>query len=82
MKDFSSMTFTITNITTERRINGITTIYFIPNDGVDYGHEFNITTTGGLENMSKDMLRQSLVEWYKRFKDREDVGIVKVGDII
>jgi hypothetical protein len=77
-----SMTFTITNIEQERTPGGATTIYFVPNDGNKYEHEFSITTSCGVEHLKKGQLRESMLEWYKRFVNRGYFDFIKVGDII
>ena len=80
--DFSSMTFTITSIEQEKRIDGVTKIWFVPNDGVDYGYNFCITTTGDINALGKELLRESMLEYYKRVKSGKDKNQIKVGDTI
>ena len=84
MKDFSSMTFTITNIEQERLIGGNTTIYFKPNDGEVYDNEFMIKTTKSIHQIDKDKLRESMLEGYRQYKEAksEMFDYIKVGDII
>lgn len=79
---FSSMTFTITKIEQEKRIDGVTKIWFAPNDGVDYGYNFCIATTGDIDTLGKELLRESMLEYYKRMKNGREENKIRVGDII
>lgn len=80
--NFSSITFTITKIEQEKRIDGVTKIYFVPNDGEKYISDFYIVVALTNTNGDRTVLRELMLATYEQCKIHQKDNAIKIGDII